>query len=116
MLTKQGLTEYVGKYHMRSSGMYGGNMRHTEPRYTDGPRDVCWGSGSVAWDDSVMFVPFPIVYTVDGCSTKLRHIGITDTRAEDQFKLGGVWYTWDLLNRDISRFHRVSDGDLGLSP
>ena len=48
MLTKQGLTEYVGKYHMRSSGMYGGNMRHTEPRYTDGPRDVCWGSGIVA--------------------------------------------------------------------
>ena len=105
MLTKQGLTEYVGKYHMCSSGMYGGNMRHTCPGYTDGPRDVCWGSGIVAWDDFVMFVPFPIEYTVDGCSTKPRHIGISDTRAGDL-----IWHVCGINETHWTAKYRDSTG------
>ena len=55
-------------------GMYVGNMRHTEPRYMENLRDVCWGSGIVALDDFEMFVPFPIVYAVGGWWTKPQHI------------------------------------------
>ena len=70
--------------------MHVGDMRHSEPWYIDSPRDVCWRSGNVATDDFMMFVPFPIVYTVDGWWTKLQYIGIPDARAGDQ--LNAVLY------------------------
>ena len=40
--------------------MYVGDMRHTEPRYIESPRDVCWGSIIVALDHFMMFMPFPV--------------------------------------------------------
>ena len=38
----------------------------------------------------MMFVPFPIVYTVDGCSTKLRHIGIHVPRINLNWQVCGI--------------------------
>ena len=56
----QKLTEYVGAMVNIAclSDMYGGDMRHTEPRYIESPRDVYWGSGSVALQKFFMSVPF----------------------------------------------------------
>ena len=48
------------KYHIICLiGMCVGDIRYTELRYIESPRDVCWGSGIVALDDLIMFVPFP---------------------------------------------------------
>ena len=68
-------------------GMCVGDIRHTEPRYIESPRDVCWGSGIVALDDLIMFVPFPVVYTVGEWGSKRRHIKIPDAHAWDQLNV-----------------------------
>ena len=51
----------------------------TEPRYIKSPRGVSWGSGIVALDDFIMFVPFPIVCAeggpnISGCQTHMPGI------------------------------------------
>ena len=60
-------------------GMYVVDMRHTEPRDIESPRVVSGGSGIVAVDDFIMFVPFPIVCAVgwrniSGCQTHVPGI------------------------------------------
>ena len=54
-----------GKYHiMCLFGMYVVDMRHTEPRHIESPRGVRWGSGIVALDVFIMFVPLKCVLWV----------------------------------------------------
>ena len=88
IVKNQELTEYVGdlvNYDIIClSGMCVGDMGRFEPWYIESPRDVCWGSGTVALDDFVMFVPFSIMHAVGMWWTKMRHIGIPGTCAEDQ--------------------------------
>ena len=149
-----------GKYHIiYLSGINVRYIRRTQPWYTKSLQGVCWGSvsvaledllwvggknhdrsGIVAFDGFMVFMPFPIVYTVGGWRTKPGHIGIPDTRPGYQLNVvlhgknqelreyAGVLVNiplcvnlaymsdmLDIVNRDTSRVHRVCVGDLEVS-